>query len=105
MITAGKLDRTIILSRRTLSKDRIGATVETWSEYATTHAERVTNTTRDFLRAEGEGAEGIVVFRLRWRPDVSLEDRVAMDGRTFEIIEAVELGRRRGLELRCRERT
>ena len=104
MITAGKLDRRIILSRLTTTRDRFGAVVEAWSEYATPRAERVTSTTRDFLRAEAEGAEGTIVLRIRHRPDVSLADRVAMDGRTFEIIEAVELGRRHGLELRCRER-
>ena len=104
MIIAGNLDRRIILKRRTVEKDRYGAEIEAWTEYADTRGERVTNSARDFLRAEGEGSETAAVFRVRWRPDVSLEDQASVDGRDFDIVEIVEIGRKRGLELRCRER-
>lgn len=105
MITASGLDRILIIERESTVQDAYGTPTSTWTTVATVRAQRVDMSAKDFLRADGEGSEALAVFRIRWRPDLTVEDRVTTDGRTFDIIGIIELGRRRTLELRCRERT
>lgn len=127
MIIAGKLNKTIILSKLRLDgptmqrgvpltaehvdtsmfpTDRYGNRLgDAWYGYAHVRAECVETRASDFLRAAGEGEQRLTVFRLRWRPDVSTNDRVTLDDTEFDIVEIIEIGRRRGLELRCRARS
>ncbi|RAH97615.1 head-tail adaptor protein [Acuticoccus sediminis] len=104
MITSGQLDKIIEIKALTQAQDEYGAISESWATFATVHAQRLETRTSDFLRASGEGSETVAAFRIRWRPDVSVADRLSCNGDNFEIIEVVELGRRRALELRCRGR-
>ena len=99
MIEAHKLTEAIVISRRTTTQDRYGATDEAWLPVAGN------TTARDFLRAGGEGEEALTVFRIRYRDDVTLEDRVIAGARMFDIVEVIEIGRRNGLELRVRARS
>ncbi len=47
-------------------------------------------------------AAAVVTFELRWRDDITAKDRLAFDGRTYEIVAPPrEIGRRVGLELDC----
>lgn len=102
MIRSHKLDRVLHIKRLTTIRNSYGESIETWTSIAVTRAQRIESTASDFLRAEGMGEEILTVYRCRWRSDVTLDDRITEDGKDFEIVELTEIGRRHGLELRCR---
>jgi len=104
MIETHKLEHAIEISRRSVTVNRLGEDVEAWLPIAGIRAERVNTTSRDFLRGGGEGEEAFAVWRVRYRDDITLEDRVVHKGREFDIVEMIEIGRRNGLELRTRLR-
>ena len=97
---AGRLDRTITVQRFTSEPDDYGTPVETWSDVATLRAEVVQASTSEFIRT-GAVDETVMVFRTRFLSGLTDADRIAYDGRLFNVTETKEIGRRRGLELRC----
>lgn len=97
---AGRLDRTITFQRLTSAPDDFGTPVETWTEVATLRAEVVQASTSEFIRA-GAVDETVIVFRIRYLAGISNADRVVHAGALFDVKEAKEIGRRRGLEIRC----
>ncbi len=97
---AGRLDRTITLQRFTSAPDDFGTPVETWSDVATLRAEIVQGSTAEFMRG-GAVDETVIVFRTRFLAGITNTDRVTFDGAVFDVKETKEIGRRRGLELRC----
>ena len=101
---AGKLDRTITLDAHSEgTPDEYGTVTPGWSAFATVRAQLVSMTTDEFLRAYGELSESVVVFRTRYLDGVTTAHRVGYEGRQFDIKELKEIGRRKGLELRCEE--
>lgn len=100
MIRAGKLDRRIAIKRETETVDDAGRVARAWAPIASVRAELVTVTVEEETRAFGEAAPADLVFRLRYVPGVTTADRVAYDGKAFNIRRIVEIGRRRGIELR-----
>ena len=100
VIRAGSLSCRVSLERRSETLTASGEAVPTWLPYAVAHAQRVVLSTEEFLTGPGEGERRSVVFRLRWRPDVRLADRLVHDGIAYGLTEIVELGRKAGLELR-----
>lgn len=54
----------------------------------------------EFIRGFGATTETLVIFRTRYLDGVTTADRVLFDGRTFNLREVVDAGRRGGLELR-----
>jgi SPP1 family predicted phage head-tail adaptor len=99
---AGKLDRTIRIDRFDAGAvNNYGTPAPTFTPLATLRAQLVQASTEEFLSAQGANAETAVIFRTRWIADVTTADRVSYDGRFFNLKEVKELGRRRGLELRC----
>jgi len=97
---AGRLDRTITLQRLTSAPDDFGTPVETWTEVATLRAEVVQASTAEFIRA-GAVDETVIVFRTRYLAGITNADRVVHAGAPFDVKETKEIGRRRGLEIRC----
>lgn len=101
---AGNLDRTITLDAFAPGPpDDYGSGSPVWSAFKTVRAQLVTMSTEEYLRAYGETAETAIVFRIRFTEGVTTEHRVGYDGRNFNIREVKEIGRRKGLELRCEE--
>lgn len=99
---AGKLDR--IITIQTYSEgvpDDYGNSTPGWADGDTLRAQIVQASTEEYLRAYGEGSETAVIFRTRYLDGVGTEDRVLYEGKPFNIKEVKEIGRRRGLELRC----
>lgn len=97
---AGKLDRTITIQRRTETKD--GPRVVTaWTNLATVRAEIVQQSANEFLTGFGEAENGTMIFRMRYLAGITTADRVVYEGRAHDLKEIVEIGRRRGLELRA----
>ncbi|WGD32010.1 phage head closure protein [Ancylobacter sp. WKF20] len=98
---AGSLDRTIIVERSTETPDQYGAVTLTWAALATLRAQLVQSTTAEFMRSYGASTERVFAFRTRWLDGITTQDRVTYDGAAFNIVELKELGRRKGLEIRC----
>ena len=100
MIAAGKLDRKITLQRITETVTATGAVSTTWADIATVRAEVVQTVAAEGFTDYGTAEDGTVIFRLRYRPGITTADRVIYEGRTFDLKEVVEIGRRAGLELK-----
>jgi SPP1 family predicted phage head-tail adaptor len=101
---AGKLDRSITIQAHTRTGTTPGgAPVMSWSDVATVRAQIVQASTEEFQRAYGEGGNTAIIFRLRWLDGVTVAHRVTYDGKILNIRETKEIGRRKGLELRCEE--
>lgn len=101
---AGKLDRTIVI--KTVSAgtpNASGTSSQTTTTFATVRAEFVQGGTEEFLRGYGETNALAVIFRIRWLAGVTTDHLVEYQGKNLNIREIKEIGRRRGLELRCEE--
>ena len=97
-----KLDRVIVVERKTDTLDDFGTPVEGLAPITTLRAQRLENGSREFVRAYGQAEEGSAVFRIRWFDGITTSDRVLFDGEPFDLVEIVELGRRQGLDLRVK---
>jgi SPP1 family predicted phage head-tail adaptor len=96
---AGALDRRVTIQRKTVIQDPYGEEIETWTDLATVSAQVTQQSGREFLAAETVQAVVRVLFRLRWIADIQATDRVIYGGRSHDIQEVKELGRREGLDL------
>jgi SPP1 family predicted phage head-tail adaptor len=97
---AGSLDRRVELQHRVLgARTARGSQVETYETYATVWARKQDLTGREYFAAQGMNAEGSTKFVIRFREDVLETDRVLFNGRSYNVRNIAELGRREGLEL------
>ena len=102
---AGSLDRTITVQRGGEVQDDYGGVSLGWTTVATVRAALLESSTSEFMQAGGEQAERTVAFRIRWLADLRNADRVLFEGAAFDVLQVKEIGRRRGLELRCKTAT
>jgi len=101
---AGKLDRQITIEAyATAGIDDYGTPTESWTEFATLRAQIIQASTEEYLRAYGEASDTAIIFRTRFVEGVTTEHRVTYETRNFNIREVKEIGRRKGLEIRCEE--
>jgi SPP1 family predicted phage head-tail adaptor len=100
---AGSLDRTINLQSFSSTVNADGTPVEAWTDFATVRAQLVQASADEFLAGYGEADRTVTIFRVRWLDDVTTDHRVQYDGRNLNIREIKEIGRRKGLELRCEQ--
>jgi head-tail adaptor len=102
----GQMDRNIEIMRRTDSPlDRFGEAPKEAVVVWTAYAGRRQTSGREFLAAGEVTPEKIAVFMTRWidiQPPLTAGDLVRCDGQTWDILEVRELGRRAGLELKCK---
>jgi SPP1 family predicted phage head-tail adaptor len=98
---AGKLDRSITIQRYSEEINEYGTPEFTWTDVATVRAQIVQASTDEYIRAFGASDETVIVFRVRWLDGVTNADRVVYESVDFNIKETKEIGRRKGLELRC----
>lgn len=101
---AGNLDREIQITRTTTAPNPDEPWVPgepTTEVFATVRAQVVQQGTDEFMANYGEGQRTITVFRIRWLAGVELTDQVLYEGRTFDLKEIKEIGRRKGIELRA----
>lgn len=100
---AGKMVHVIALERPETLVNEAGSAVDTFSALATLRAELLESETEVFQRNVGDTPEPRRVFRTRWIAGIKTNDAVVFRGARYRIKELVEIGRRRGLELRCIE--
>lgn len=103
MLSAGDLDRVIEIISQTKTKAGNGQQVLADGPLiARTRARRLEQRLREVFSAGSDQPAGTVVFRIRWRSDVtSVNQIVVSDGQRFEIKAVQEFGRRVGLDLVC----
>lgn len=104
MISAGRLDRTIRIERAHRVIGAAGTESVVWTAVATVRAELMQTDAVEVAGAHGVTSTDSLAFRLRYLGGITPADRVAYDGRTFNIRSAKEIGRRRALELTCEGR-
>ncbi|WIJ24228.1 phage head closure protein [Devosia sp. RR2S18] len=102
---AGKLDRTIILQRRTEHISPAGTVTSTWTDFAVLRAELVSNGITEGGQPYGEADTAALVFRIRYYHGLTTKDRLIYRGNPYDLTGIVELGRNRALELRCEAST
>ncbi|CAM1633478.1 MULTISPECIES: phage head closure protein [Bartonella] len=103
---AGKLTHVIqIIKIEYVGSDGLGNPKTKETLLAKLRAEIVQQSTEEFIRAYGTSNETIVIFRTRYIRGVKNSCRVKFNGRTFNIKQLSEIGRREGLEIRCLEKS
>lgn len=100
---AGRLDRQITIQSFSNTVSADGTPVETWTMLATVRAQIIEASTEEYQRAYGEGGNTAIIVRIRWLDGVTIRHRALYEGRNLNVREVKEIGRRRGLELRCEE--
>lgn len=98
----GKLDRRILLQRYGISYNADNEPIEGFTDLATVWASVQYASDGEKARAGAVAATVSVRFQIRWSTAVSTvnpKDRVAYDGKVFDIVGVKELGRREGLEI------
>lgn len=98
---AGRLDRTVNLQRLTETVNAAGTVSTVWTTFATVRAELVSNSLTETGYAFGEADNDALGFRIRYRSGLTTTDRLTYEGRVYNLVGIVEIGRRRALELRC----
>ena len=99
---AGKMVHVIEVQRATTNISEAGTPVPDWVAVATLRAEIVEQQAEEFLRNAGDTTVATIVFRTRFLPGITDEHQVRFDGEAFDIDRIVPIGRRRGLEFRCK---
>lgn len=98
---SGRLVESIRLERGGATINEAGTPVAEWYLLADLRAERVEQTTEEFIRGFGASDEEVVVFRCRFFDGITNADRVIWRGEAFNIRQVTPIGRRKGVELRC----
>ena len=98
---AGKLNRLITIERAVETVAPSCAVSSTWTPITTVRAEIVNQSTAEFLAGYGEAERATIVFRIRFLAGITTADRITFDSSHYNVRDIVEIGRRRGLELRA----
>jgi len=104
---AGRLDRRILLMRGAAGTDSFNEPVLTWSALATVWAMAEPVKDGERLSAGQMLAGKLTRFTIRYSSevaDIDPKDRVAFDGRTYDILGVKEIGRREYLEITAEAR-
>lgn len=101
---AGRLDRRITIQGKSITQSDSGEEVVTWGVVATVWAEKIENRGDERFAARQIVGHAVRTFRFRWSDtvsEVSTEHRIVFDGRSFDITDVREIGRREGIEVDC----
>lgn len=97
---AGKLDRRVTLSHRSVAApDSHGFRAESFSDYATVWAQKLDIIGREYFATRQLQSEVTTRFRIRYRSDVLVTDRITHESVAYKIDSVAEIGRREGLEI------
>lgn len=98
---AGRLTEEIQIERFTSTINEYGTPTQIWTRLCTLRAERVEQSTTEYIRNYGASDENVVILRARFFDGITNADRVIWNGEAFNIKQSVPIGRRQGIELRC----
>lgn len=93
---AGKLDRRITIQRFTeTGRDEFNEPVMSWADVAAVWAQQRPDRGAERFAAAQVSGTSVMTFHIRYRGDLTVQDRLVYEGRTFEIIAPPrEIGRR-----------
>jgi len=97
----GALDRRVLVETPTSTRDGYGAVVPGWSTVCTVWGNVIPVTGTERKQSDTTIASNFYRVTIRYRTDVAATDRVTFDGKTANIRNIIELGRRDWLELFC----
>jgi SPP1 family predicted phage head-tail adaptor len=99
---AGRLTEEIRIER---SSDTVidpdGTPTQGWARLAVLRAEKVEQSTTEYIRNFGASDEEVVIFRARFFDGITNADRLIWRGNVFNIRSVAPIGRHTGVELRC----
>lgn len=99
---SGELDRSIVIQARTETLDSYGEPVYTWAKI---HADDILPARiapqrgGERFTAQQTIGKFVTTFRIRYRIDVTVLNRIVYDSRNWDIQDVREIGRREGLEI------
>jgi SPP1 family predicted phage head-tail adaptor len=100
---SGRLDRRITIQRATITQNSTGEEIATWGTLATVWAElRQGKPGNEAYASQQFLGKTPLTFRIRWSTTVqvlTVKDRISYAGRTYDILDVREIGRREGLEI------
>lgn len=90
------LDRRLEIQRKVVTLSGSGAPIETWSTLATVWAQKLPDRGQERHATRQLIGTAVMMFRMRWRADLALtvQDRLVFDGKTWDIHDIREIGRR-----------
>ncbi|MBP2611416.1 phage head closure protein [Agrobacterium pusense] len=97
---SGKLDRTIKVQSFTSTVNEYGTPVQAWTDVATARAQIIQSSTEEFL-TNGASDTTSIIFRTRYFGPIVPKSRILFEGEEYNVREVKEIGRRKGLDLRC----
>lgn len=98
---SGKLTETIQLRSVDATLNEYGTAAVDGYRLRTVRAERIDQTTEEYLRGFGASDEETVIFRIRHLEGVTNAHQLVWQGEVFNIRQVTPIGRRKGLDLRC----
>lgn len=96
---AGQHDRRITIETRSVTRGDYGDEVDSWAELQTVWAQVIQNTGSEDTESRRVHEDVNYTFRIRFRSDVTEEERIKYKGETYDIKSVKELGRRERLEI------
>lgn len=103
---AGRLDRRITIQVFSLASPAINADGQesgSWVTLASVYAEIMPLGGSERMQSQQELAQENLIFTIRYRPDITPEHRILYDSKNYDILSVLEIRRRKGLKLQCRE--
>lgn len=98
---AGRLDRFITIEKLEEREDTDGAAgEEIWTEIAcNVPAQILSPKGTERFSSDQFSAQNILIFRIRWRDDLTVKHRIIYNDNTYDITFIKELGRKKGIEI------
>ena len=93
----GRMDRRIIVQVNTPVKDDSGEPIESWAALVTLWAAVTPQSADESLEGDQIHGTAETEFRIRYRSDVDVANRISYNSQFYDITGVVELGRREGL--------
>lgn len=104
LIDAGQLDRRITLYRMVTQRLGTGEETETPELYAAVWARKLDVSGNERWAGQQLAADVDSRWIIRWRPDLNPLCELRHEGRRYDIISVLEMGRRAGYEVLTRAR-
>jgi SPP1 family predicted phage head-tail adaptor len=100
---SGKLDRLITIQSASVAQNAYGEEILTWSTLATVWAQFLPGGGSERFTSQQVYAEAQARFIIRYRTDVTPENQIVYNGKTWDILSVDEYGGRgNGLEIKAK---
>lgn len=96
---AGKLDRRITIQRATTTPNGRNEPIASWADLATVWAQQRPNRGQERFTAQEVAGQSVMTFHIRYRRDLTVQDRISYQGKIWDILDIREVGRNVVLEI------